>query len=342
MSVKQGRKMRILRSILVILLLSGGIFAFLPGGKVYAEQGQPDGYPSAEFHVYRNLLETGDFLLFIYANIPYTSTPDALVNEAFIWRLIDTDGVTELGQTVGYPFNDNGYGYNVYSMYFPAADNLTWGAAYNVRLSENPAVFTSPTFFDYVISPADYTAFTATADVQTELASRILITAADLDVRWGLTTSTTLLNELETGTILSMNGQAFFRGAIYGIQGLAPGVFEFIVGQIDADPRTWDTAFADNLSTQYAGTWVETAKQAGADLWGKGYDLSSVIFAMVVFICLVLANIYIAKSFWSGMVDGAWWLVVAAALYLYDPAFAALVAGLLALYSSAKVWGLVR
>jgi hypothetical protein len=170
-----------------------------------ADTPYPDSTPTLEqVDVYRNLLETGDSLYVIYANIPYATPPDTDITDTFIVRLIDTDGTTVLGSTVGYAFNDDGYGYNVWSMYFPAADGLVWEALYTLRLSGNPAVFVTPPIYNVSIAASDYTDLTTQAENRSALAVRILALADDLDNKWGLAATASLLVESEAGTVLSI------------------------------------------------------------------------------------------------------------------------------------------
>lgn len=307
-----------------------------------ADQADPDSTPTVDFDVYRNLLETGDFLLLIYANIPYASTPDDDVAGSFIWVLYDTDNVTELGTDIGYVYQASGYGYNVYSMYFSAADAPTWGLAYSVSLQGNPSVFDDPPVYEYQLSSGDYTTLTASADVQSELEVRLLTIAADLNVRWSLDEDYWLTTDMETGTFLSIYGSNFFRGAIYGVQGLAPGIFSFQVGEIVHTNRSWSNAYATNISSQYAGTWVATAQTGGANLFNKSYDLTSLIMALTGVIAVFLLGLAIARNAWFGLLDAIFLAVVFARLNFIELSFLAMLAGVAWLYVSAKTWGLVR
>jgi len=268
----------ILLALLAVLLIAA---------PAYADTPDPDSTPTIEgINIYRNLLETGDWLTVIYANVPYATPPDTPVTQTFIWRFIDTDNVTELGSTVGYASNDDGYGYNVYSMYW-TADNVTalgmvYGGAssYTIRLSGNPAVFDTPPVYNYAVNIGNYSTLTTTADVQAELAARILTLAGDLDNKWGLAAVYSLLTQNETATVLSVYGEAFFRGAIHGLQAMAPAAFSVIVRAIDIDPREWDPEYSENLTGQWSGTWVETAQEAGKALFGTTYDLLSIIMLL--------------------------------------------------------------
>lgn len=333
--------MKKMKAITLVIILA--IF-LLCGTPVYADTADPDSDPSIEsFNVYRNLRHTGDWLLVIYANIPYGTPPSTPVTQTFIWRLMALDGVTELGRTVGYAYNANGYGYNVYSMYWTAAEvtanGMVWNTAYGVRLSGNPAVFDTPPVYNYNLAIGDYSTLTVTADVQAELGARILTIAGELDTNWGLPTS--LLNEVEVGTVLSIYGEAFFRGAIFGLQSLAPTIFSVIIRNLEIIDRTWTDNYTVNLTTQWSGTWVETARAAGQALFGTSYDMMSVIMMLLMAFGLLIANVMLTGDHWNGLVDVAVFAIVGARLAMYDFAFLLLIVALFWFYISAKVWKVI-
>ena len=155
----------------MLLLVLGALL--LNATPVYADTPDPDDTPSIEsINVYRNARETGDMFFMVYANIPYATIPDQPVTQTFIWSLIDTDNVTELGSTVGYAYNvgthqSDGFGYNVFSMYFDSGNvtalGMTWLDAFVVRLAGNPAVFDDPPIYNYPVNVVDYSALTAQA-----------------------------------------------------------------------------------------------------------------------------------------------------------------------------------
>jgi len=368
----RGKVKKLFRLGVLLLIL---VAVLLPATPVYADTPDPDDTPQIEsINIYRNAREVGDMFLMIYANIPYATIPDQPVTETFIWSLIDTDNVTELGSTIGYAYNigahqTDGYGYNVYSMYFDAdnvtALGMTWLDPFIIRLAGNPAVFDTPPIYNYDVNIADYSALTVKADVQAELAARIitiaaeLVTvkadvqaelaariitiAAELDTRWGQGTSYSLIEEYEAGTALSLYGEAFFRGAIFGLQNLAPGVFSVIIRSIDIDPREWDPEYSENVTSQWDGTWIQTAREAGQVLFGTTYDLLSVIMLLVMSVGLLIGNISITGDHWNGLVDVAVIGVIGARLGMYDFAFLMLVAALCWIYIGTKVWfGLIK
>ncbi len=333
-------RLGILLTLLAVLLLNAT--------PVYADTDDPDSTPSIEsINIYRNLIETGDLLTLVYANIPYGTLPDTPVTETFIWSLIDTDNVTEFGSTVGTNYNDDGYGFNVYSMYFDAdnvtAQGITWGTSYTLRLAGNPAVFDTPPIFNFSINAANYSVLTVRTEVQAELAARILIIAADLDNKWGLTSAASLITQNETATVLSLNGEAFFRGAIFGLQAMAPGVFGVVIRAIDLDDRTWNTTYSVNLTNQWEGTWAETAQEGGKALFGTDYDLLSIIMLLAMAGFLLYGNITLTGDHWNALIDVTVLGVFAARLGLYDFGFLMLVAALCIFYISAKVWfGIIK
>lgn len=314
------------------------VLSLIPfSGIALADQADPDEIPTVDTYIYRNVLETGDFFIYMYINIPYAATPTASIDESFIIRLIDTDNVTELGQVTGYPFDTSGYGYNIYSMYFDATDAPTWNQNYIIRLSGNPLIFDDPPIYDYVINLNSYSALTTQADVQAAIAARILDDCRQLDIEWGLTDS--LITQTEIGDRLSLVGESFIRNAIYGAQAIAPEAFVFGVGSVTYTDRTWSENYTANLSNQYTGTWIATAQTAGATLFSKSYDLTSIIILVVLGLMIVVGNIMLSSNHWSALVDVCILLVVAAKLGLYEASFLGLVAALSWLYISAKTWG---
>ena len=329
----------------LVLLTALSMVLFLMPLPVFATD-PPDSAPTAEFWVYQNLLETGDRLMLIYQNIPYGTIPDDPIWQTYMWRMLDTDNTTELGTALSYAFNDSGYGYNLTSMYWDAANvtaaGMMWNTTYTVRLSQNPIMFTSPADYNFSLSAADYSVLTAEADVKAELAARILAIGAELDQRWALGATYSLLNETETGTVLSIYGEAFFRGAIYGLQGLCPQVFAYIISDLDLTARTWSTSYVTVLENQYAGTWVDTAKAAGATLFGTTYDLTALIVTLIVCGVLAALAIILSGDAWHGFADARTGLIIMTRLGFFNLGFLALLGALAVIYGASRLWGVLK
>lgn len=307
---------------------------------VYADMPSPDDTPTADINIYRNLNETGDLLLISYYNIPYLVPPDDPITSTFAWSF--RDGATIFGSTSGFAYNDNGYGYGVASVYMSAANvtasGLVWGNPYTLRLSGSPAFFATPPIYNFSVTAGDYSAAVAQADAQTELADRIIVIAELLNNRWGLLSMTLLTQEGETRTVLTSSGEAYFRGTIFGVQNMAPTIFASVITPLDYTDRTWSDNYTAQIENQYAGTWVETSKAAGAALFGTSYDLLSVIMMLFFIIAIIVFNIILGKNTWAGLMDACFLCVVGAKLDLVPFLFILLIAAMCWFYISTRIW----
>lgn len=334
--------------ITVAVVIALAVLLVFPSA-VFASVDQPDSAPVLDgangISVFRNLRESGDMLFVVYAEIPYGTPPATPVTQAYTWSL--NDGATELGSTTGFVYNDNGYNWNVYSMYFDSgnvtAKGMVWGTLYTMKLTQNPSQFVSPTYYSFALNAGDYTAYTAQDDNQQALADLIFVLADSLYTNWGLTATTTLTTELDAGRALSISGEAFFRGAIYGVQSMAPSIFSTAIRDISIVDRTWNTEFSANLTGQWGGTWVDTAQAAGKALFATDYDLMSIIMVVGLAIAALVANIMVTGDHWNGMIDVAFVSIVLARLGMYDLAILMLIAAMCWFYIGTKVWfGMIR
>jgi len=226
-------------------------------------------------------------------------------------------------------------------MYFDASDAPSWGLAYTIRLTGNPAVFVTPPVYNFTISTSDYTTMVDSEDNQAAFASEILYLAGDLNIKWALATDYRLTLETETGTVLSIYGEDVFRGAIYGVQALAPAAFRFVIKDVGAAERSWNTTYIANLENQWAGTWVETSRNASRDLLGTNYDLLSIVLLMTTCAALIIANLSLTSDHWNGLIDVAFVLVITARLGVYGLAYLGLIAAMCLLYIGTKTWRMI-
>lgn len=214
---------------------------------------------------YKNLLEANDVLLVILADIPYNDVPAIPISRAYTWSLMDTG--TEKGWNVGYAMNDNGYNLNVFSLYFPASTGLTWGSTtkYNVQLTGNPAVFSGIVPVYDSVDSGDYAVTADTwltsSDYSATLTADLLAVASTLEQDWQVV----LLDEQDTKTVLSSNGEKLFRNAIPGVQSMAPALFYVQNAETQTGKRTWGTSLDD----LYKGRLLGADKIAGTadDTW---------------------------------------------------------------------------
>jgi len=316
-------------------------------------------YPSSDPQLiqkdcYRHVLAPNDFLILIYENTPYTPPPTVVsYREAFVWRLYDVDGTTELAQATGFSYRTLGYGYNLISFYFSAADLATlgiasypdyWGKTYVIKLSGTfgASTFLIPPNYNYPISPANYSVLTDTGAVKLAIAQRLIEIATDLNSKWGLTTDYELTYSSETGTTLSIYGQAFFRGAIYGVQGMAPSIFPLSITNVNTTDRTWTTTYITDLEAQAAGFYIDDALLAGQGFFDVTYNLMGLLLILMVCAFVVIGHWYLGGGFiWRGMTESAPVLVIGSRMALVPLGELGLVAAICWLYVSAKVWKVI-
>lgn len=326
------------------IVMAGLYLAGCPSTPAYAID-LPDSDPTVEeINAWRNVLETGDFFIIVYENTPYADTPDTPYSEAFVWRLVDTDGTTELAQALGANYNEYGYGYNVIGFYFSADDAPAgyWETTYYITLSGTASAFPTPPKYTFNMNVSDYSVLEDTDLVKADISQRILDLAADLNIKWGLLTDYLLLDETETGTKLSVYGQAFFRTAIYGLQAMAPDAFPFSITNISTDERDWDPSFIAELESLYTGTYLEDAEAAGEEFFNVEYNLMGMLIVALICAVIIGANWYLAGgNLWRGMVDSASPLVISSRMAMFGLGEVCLLAAVCWIYIFAKIWRVI-
>lgn len=279
-------------------------------------------------HANRNLIETGDRLIYAYYTIPYTVTPTVAIDETFIFRFLGTDGVTELGSVLAYPYNDSGYGSGVIAFYFNAADALTWGAAYTIRLSGNPGQFTVPPTYDFPVPASAWTSLTTQADNQDDVANKILAMALDLEVAW----SATLTDQTEVGTVLSTTGESYFRNAIPGLQSMAPDLFYLKIENPTYTNRTWGTNQATTYANRFDGTWVGDGIDAVAGMFKLEFSYIGGAFILIACVFALIASVKLTESPNAGLVNSMLIMIVGVLLGWVPWAIASIVTIMCAMY----------
>lgn len=302
----------------------------------------PDGTPRVDdIWCFRNVLETGDFLIIIYENTPYSTPPLTPYDVAFVWRLFDTDGTTEIDQATGYPYHEKGYNYNVVSWYFSASEAPAWGENYYIRLSGLPMAFDDPVTYNFQISGEDYSELTSPqADILESLSILVIDLAEELNLEWNLDTGEKLTTSGETGTVLSVEGESFFRGAIYGAMRIAPYAFSYHIGDINNTWRNWDNAYSVNLSTQFEGSYLGEAMDAGNEMLGVDYNLFGLLGLLIGCAVLFGACIIVGGDVWGTAIFCTGIVVIGSRITLVDLTVVALAAAICWIFISAKVWKL--
>jgi hypothetical protein len=145
--------------------------------------------------------------------------------------------------------------FNIFSLYFDDVAAIDWGnvADYSVQLTGSPSVFAAPVPVYDSIDSADYAVtadvWTIATDYHVALADGLITIAQTLEQEWQVV----LLDEQDTKTVLSSNGEKLFRNAIPGIQTMAPSLFYIQDEAADVSARTWGTSLDTTYKARLAG-----------------------------------------------------------------------------------------
>lgn len=265
------------------------------GMPVYAVEA-PDNKGDLDVRVFRNLAETGDMLVVFQWNWDYSDNySDTPASDSIMYRLYDTDGTTLFVATQPYvfsPIETNGYGNNVGSLYFNAADNLTWGEAYILNIYGTPAFFDPAENQNYTLATDDYSTVTSQEDNRNELYAYIMLLCDRFDAFFDIELKTSS----DSGVVLSSYGELLFRGALDGLQSLCPQLFFIQLYIPEAMPTDYDTSLMDTYTDRLVGTDIEKGFERLGDLMGgmSGGLAAGVLF----FIGIMGLCIWTAKKGW--------------------------------------------
>ncbi len=235
---------------------------------VLAVINQPSGNCTiSNFHANRNLVQTNDLLIYASYDIPYTSIPSVTADQSFLFRLMDPTDTIEIAAIAPFAFYefDSGYNEGTVAFYFDNVTAPTWGLSYYIRISENPSQFASPLSWDFLIPTTAYSSLTSQTSNQLDLASKVISISSTLQSAFGHT----MTQASSGGMVLSADyGEPYWRGAIYGIQAMAPTLFLIQLAQLDLTSTNWTTAQFDTYQHQFDPTWVGPAENATASQFG--------------------------------------------------------------------------
>lgn len=311
----------VLVPVVILLALVVPVFATNP----------PDSNPSvSDIKANVNLIETGDVLIYGQYNIPYADLPPDDASKTYAFSLMDTDSTTELGAVMPFPRFDSGYNEGGFGLYFSAADNLTVDQSYIIRISQNPAFFDSPQSYDYSMLLSAWTSANTSDDNQIELTLNIIALAEDLEAAH----DETLLESSVGGTVLSDPvGETYFRGAIYGLQAMAPDLFLVQSLTWDTDDKDWETTEFDSYGTRFSGTFIGTAADNTSATFGLDTPtFMGLFFALPIILGAVVVSSIKFKKAEPGYLVAALVLILVALMGWVEIALFALVYQLMAMY----------
>ncbi len=247
----------------------------LPAIVYSANTSQPDGGINAcqitSIHVNRNLVTSyNDTAYYFEYYLPYATPPTTLVSQTFMFQLMDAAKTNVLATIVPYPFFGTGStGYNKGNalIYSSNSTGLTWGASYYIRISENPPAFLTPVSLDIAIPTSAYSSFSSQADNQAEMATNVIAMAKNLQDYWG---GDPLLSQSAAGaTILSIpRGENYYRGAMYGLQVMAPTLFLVQAITLDVTSTNWTITQFDTYSINATGSAIDQGITSTATQFG--------------------------------------------------------------------------
>jgi hypothetical protein len=201
-------------------------------------------------YAFRNVDETSDMLFLVDETTTYLTLPAENAYSAILTIMYKADGVTQVAISTIYAFHTAGYGRSIVAFYLNAAsvtsNGLTWLDAVNFKVYGNPTLTWAPTAPATVLTHVSYwSTETAKANVQSELASRIIVMMQTLDTSWGTAgTTDSLLTNTTDGVKLSSIGQAYILGVLPGVNVIAPDAFSVVVTAPDIHKKVYGNAGA--------------------------------------------------------------------------------------------------
>ncbi len=259
-----------------LMALPTAILALLfSAGMVFAVVAEPTDTPTILLpfvRVNRNLITDGDMLIYGDYNIPYvpytSALPSQSATDTYVIQLLDGD--TLIGSVAPFTFMDNGYNRGAFGFYLDAG--VSWNTTYTIRICQNPAFFTTPLSWNYVMPITAYTSSTSQEINQFELGVNIIALANRLNTaylgRYAFTDTSS------GGTVLSSpTGETYFRGAISGIQAMAPNLYLVQALNI-VSSKVYGTSKFVGYQSRYNSTWVGSGANATANQFGVAPSLA--------------------------------------------------------------------
>lgn len=270
-----------------------------------------------------NVSVTDDVLIAFKYTIAYdTDQPTTPANKLFHFRLMDDDGVTQLGAVEPYAYNNSGYDMGYSAFYFDPLSAPDWESSLVLIMAGNPQYWETPTEISYTLVTTDYSQLETKTENQQLLGDWIITVCQELEVDW----SVKLLTETVQGTILNDTGAAYGKGTIPGLQTLAPQIFSVKTQVINTDRRGWTTAMSDSWGAQWEGTMVGDALDGLQEL----FSLDNWIILTSLITLIICIGFFVWGFAWisdnqAAMVANSHVLAGSTALGLLHPAALAVI-----------------
>jgi len=245
---------RLIASVLIAVLL-------MPAMAVWAIAPPDAPTPTIDgITVYRDCVETDDWLYVIEYTITYGAPPTENIEESFIFRIMD--GVVELKSGLAYAYNNDGYDDGIVAIYFSAAEvaaaptvipgGLVWLTTYTIKIEGNPTLTWTGTGCPSVSS----TTYSAWNDPMGNiLGSDVLTLAVQFTTSWG---GNDLFISQGGTVVLSSYGEDYFSTSIPNLVTMQPQIFISSVSPTVYYERDHPLTYATSLDyTYWTGTWLD-------------------------------------------------------------------------------------
>lgn len=279
----------------------------------------PDVISIYSVNAVRNTIEDGDIAIGVHYYVEDNSyaTP---ASDTIIIRLFEDDGTTLIDSVVPVTYFGYGYDNNVCLFYFTASDNVTWGEELLINIIGSPGFFTpAPDPGNYSMVSGDWYSLTSQEDNQDDMESWILSVCKLLEQAYP---AYSMYGATDMGFALTADGEAFFRQAMPGIQGIAPGIFltQFYV------PNASDMLLDDTQAQAYASMLDNTDIKDTLEATSEyiGVDWQSIAGGILILLVIALM-IWTQRKGWSihpGMIAGS--IILTAGAIMLGDAFMAL------------------
>lgn len=283
---------------------------------------------------FQDLAEPGDMTIVFHYRILYDSytgfaaTPASMT---FSFRLFSPDGSTLLAQATPYTFyyfETYGYGNGVSAFYFDNATAPDWEGAYKINLLGISPYYDPPQTYTYTMTTADYSTATTQADSRLDMYTYIISVCDNFH---GYYPTYNLKTSTDTGVVLSVYGEAYFRAVVPGIQTLCPQLF--IVQSYVPEKMPISPAYDVSLQETYKETLAGSDLMTGADRIGEymGHISGMFVFGIITFILCIGTCIFTMRKGWGlepGLLVSAG-LTICGSLLLGDVLFTMVMIGAL-------------
>lgn len=280
-------------------------------------------FPSVK--AFRNVVEIGDVAVIFEYDIEYTTYPDTLASNSIIFQMFDSGDLINTATPYNFSsFETNGYNHGVGLFYFSAADALTWGSAYELRIQQLPAYYATASHVSYTMAESNY----STGTTQAENQQQVYLYVMDVIDDWeSVYPTVTLKSTVDSAAILSIYGEAYFSNAIPNLQSICPALF-LVQPYI---PTTITTlAYNMDLAETYATRLSDSDIYRGANRLGDYFSVSGfVVLAIFTMIAAVIPPLICQRKGWGlepGLIISAV-IVILSALLVGDAIFAIVMIG---------------